>query len=1064
MGVSDLIKFTSGSQDKGINVFDPDISADITWDEDNTVNVSGGIRRGVGVRYGMAPLGGHSNTEVPTGSATNGIQRSEITSGAVGLTFRSSIFGIVPVTMAIYSGAYPKANRQFYVYLVGLDNTVPIISLDACISATLNSTVNESASSFTAGLAVSSYRQESPLVRRHKTELLNLPQATTPTATNMKTILSGITSRYWMPSAHISVSGKRIPYQWMLGTVTVDPDATHTPALSIWTSSSVAGTAPTIYCGAPSEIVTRENTENNSRLFSVYCLDSSLYKIDIQYFGTITNADTLSKVEYSSGTMYSAVTATKTGASTSYSSVKAAIVNDPGSFTNSRHDAVLFAGEIPLAAVYQDWLKAANGMMPQWVDLSSPGCIPRNGLSLDLFSNKPSGFVGSSESYGISQVGEDTGFLQLDATYDIGFSYYNKRLDYETNVIFGGQRTIATTDFESLSVAGPFGGGIDNLFEHFETTSLARNVPWEYSDSTAKTSTESGRGLSLNDYEIRFYYRNTGTTEWFPAGFFDAALLWFGYAWPTVGSVAAPIICRAPIGGLPGGQPNGFIDYSPLPKQRYICTTVFQQRAFWWSEKSMHFSNTNNIYAYPTGNITACSTGKWRGGIVHVRTNIAGQASRLVVFGDTAFVARFTGERTIQNVRISSDTVGQFEVDGSDFRMDYLCDSTAFSFRSAVVANGILYWWGPQGVYRDDGISEPKKISGGLEPTIFSYIDMARDNEVHCVYNKRTSEILWFYPPKVADSTYPTYGLAYNIENEEFYPFKMRCQVDSSQNIKLENDDTPDNVDGERILLHCRASTAATTQRTFYFDDLVLAGEQGPTREASIISFTTPTTGTRRLVLAGGSVGITAGGYAVNDLISVQNAKGYAPSLTLATDMIAKVTAINNASSYMDILLPTGASWDASATLTGQTAFPIYQMHPTTAGLHGITWSFLTNYWLPNGISEAYYWQYLYFLFRYLGIPTPTNAFTGLPQGEQLTLTYGSLVCRAALTDTLSLKNNSSGNCQIHHPLRNEGRAANGQALKYGLSGIHIGNPWTLEYMEAHCLKEQGFTLKEFEG
>ncbi len=119
---------------------------------------------------------------------------------------------------------------------------------------------------------------------------------------------------------------------------------------------------------------------------------------------------------------------------------------------------------------------------------------------------------------------------------------------------------------------------------------------------------------------------------------------------------------------------------------------------------------------------------------------------------------------------------------------------------------------------------------------------------------------------------------------------------------------------------------------------------------------------------------------------------------------------------------------------------------------------------MPDGLSNSWYFLYLYFLFKYTGIPTPTNVLTGLPTGAEVDLIYRSLVCTAALTDALRLRDNSAGHCQLHHPMRNQGRAASGQALKYALSGIHIGNPWTLEYQEAHCKKETGFTLKEFEG
>lgn len=1069
MSIPKLIKFPGGSQDKGLNNFEPAIDAEISWAND-TVNVTGGMRRGVGPRYGVAPLAGHSNTEAPAGTACNGLMKSEATSGGQGLVQRKTIYAVIPITMAPLPGAYPKTTHQYYVYLVGLTNS-STVTLDACVGAIFDTPFYEQAATLVAGLTASSYREQSPLLRQHKTELLNLPLTGTPTAADMQSILDqSAPVPYWLSSAHITVSGKRVPYQWMLaGNTGSTPDATTAPDLNLWSRAFSIGTTPTVLGGSPSEIITREFTSNIQRGLTVYCLDDDGYNLDMVYTKQITQANTFSVPAYAPAPAANYANLTgcvKIGASTAYGSVSAALINDPGSFTNSRHDAILMAGATPLAAIYQDWLVQTNGMMPRWVDLTTVGCTPRAGLSV--------GQIDSQQIFTTSfaQLGEDTlklgdtdsGVLRDGTTYDFGFSYYNKLIDFETNVAFGATKDVvgaAGEDFFSIFV--DFSStATDSVWKNFQTSQ--HWMPWEYSDSTARSSKETGRGEHLNDYELRFYFRETGTEEWLPAGKYDAAQYWFYGLWAPSSSKHGPILCTGPSGALPGGQPNGFVDYSPLPKQRYICTTVFQQRAFWWSEKSMHFSYSNNIYAYPTRNITAAPTGKWRGGIVHQRTSLSQQTSRLLVFGDVAYSARFTGVRTIQNVRISTTTVGQFEVDGSDFVMDYLCEGTAFSFRAAVVAEGVAYWWGPQGVYRDDGVTEAKKISWTLDPEIQSFIDSSRDSEVHCVYNKRSREIVWFYPPKVADTSFPTYGLVYNIDNEQFYPYKFRCQVDASQNLKVENDSTPANVAGERLLLHCRETTSSTVSRSYFFDEVVQAGEQGPARELTILTVATPSAGTRRLTFATGSIGVTAGGIAANDLVCIQNAKGYAPALTLADDMIAKVTAVNNASSYIDILLPTDAAFDASASLTGQTAFPIYQKKPAAAGLHGIIATLQTNYWLPNGVSESYYWQYLYFLFRYVGIPTPIDPFTGLPIGAPVDLSYRSLVCRAALTDTLKIRDNSVGHCQIHHPLRGEGRAASGQALAYGLSAIHIGNPWTLQYLEAHCSLETGFTLKEFEG
>lgn len=1066
MSTNDLTRFVFGTPDKTVDTFNQKITGNPTLD-DSTYNVTGGMKRGVGVRYSMAPLAGHSNTETPAANETNGLMRSEGITGD-GLTYRQAIYGIVPITMAPYDGAYPKANRQYYSYLVGLTYSSDL-SLDACLGATLVSSVNKQKSNLSAGLAQSSYRQESPLVRLHKTELLNLPLDTTPTAASMQAILKQVPGRWWMPIAQISVAGKRVPYQWMFARTTSTPDATTAPNLNLWGKQVSFGTNPTILGGSPSEIITREFVDNNQRLLSVYCLDDDGFPMELFYRKQITNANTASVPAYGSGSNYLALTAaTKGGASTSYANVAAAIVNDPGSFCNTRHEVVLIAGETPYAVVYQDWLQATKGMMPRWVDLTNPGCIPRAGLSIGttstVASSEPSGFAQSNQLI-LSVV---KGILRKDIQYDVGFSYYNKLLDYETNVVFGCS-FIPNSDLTSLSIPTWQGATENSAWEYMmDGGGLPHLMPWEWSDSNPIANVETGRGMHVNDYEIRFYYRESGIGEWLPAGSFDAAQLWF---FPFQDQGQDAYICQQPVGGLPGGQPNGFVDYSPLPKQRYICAVVSNQRAFWFSEKDFRFSLQNNILAYPVRNVVSSQTGKWRGGIAYSRQDKNNIQGSIIVFGDNGtWNGWFTGNKFVQNVRVSAQEVGQFPVDGSDFQLDYISDSTAFSHRSAIVVEGVAYWWGPQGVYRyEQGVGTPKKISLPLEASeyeqsIFNWVDMGRDTEVHCVYNRRSHEIVWFYPPKVTDVTYPTYGLVFNVENNTFYRYRFKCQVDASQQITLEKDDTPDGVDGERVLLHCRATASSTVQRTFFFDEVAQAGDQIPTRELSVISFTSPSTNVRRLTLAAGSVGINAGGIVAGGYLSFQNVKGYAPGLTLASDMIAKIIGVDNASNWIDIELPSGAVFDATATLTGQTAFPVYHRAEFGAGLHGIPWLYQTNYWLPDGLYQSWYWQYLYFLFKYKGIPQPRDPFHPT-EGElaRMSLTFES-TSGDAVTEVLSLINNTKDHCQIHHPLYNVERSANGQALKFSLSGIHIGDPWTFEYMEAHCEKETGFTLKEFEG
>jgi hypothetical protein len=1083
MSTNDLVRFVFGVPDKSIDNFNQKITGTPTLDS-STFNLTSGVKRGVGVRYGIAPLPGHNNTETPAANQNNGLQRSEITSGALGLTYRERIYGIVPLTMAPYDGSYPKTTKQYYAYIVGLDYGTDV-SLDVCLGSTLESGVYKQASTIVAGLQASSYRQESPLIRLHKTELLNMPLTATPVAADMQAILKGITEKYYIPYAQISVAGKRIPYQWMFGTASSSGNATTAPDVQLWraTLTSRSGysptTTPTVYGGLPSEMMTREFTDNNQRQLTVYCLDQYGFGMDLYYTKQITQANTQANPAYDTtlNNYINLTGATKLGASVAYSDVNAAVINDPGSYTNSRHNAILIAGETPIAVVYQDWLKATTGMLPRFVDLTNPGCNPRVGVStidpVVVYQPTPkssSFFDGSNVAVGTSE----TGILLQDFFYDIGFSYYNKLLDYETNVVYG--TTVQSILQNNFSVKlNSITTQYNNIFQDMPN---GYSVPWEYSNDIVYPAngpdpeSNKGRGFHINDYEIRFYYRQDGVGSWLPVEKFDAAQLWFFNRWESSGGGGYTFsICKSSdISAAIGGEPNGLVqDYSPLPKQRYICTLVFQQRAFWFSETDFRFSLQNNIYAYPLRNVVSSQTGKWRGAIEYSRLDQSNLQGSIIVFADNkTYSGWFTGRVRQQPTQISKDTLAQLDVDGSDFTLDFLCNATAFSYRAAVVAEGIAYWWGPQGIYSYEKGSTPQKISGVLESdieteSIFNYVDMGRDQEVHCVYNKRSSEIIWFYPPKVTDATYPTYGLVLNVETGRFYPFKFRCQIDSAQNISLENDTTPDGIDGERLLLHCREPNTSI-QRTYFFDEVAVAGDQGPGQQLSVISISTPATGQRRLTLASGSSGISANNISANDYISFQNVKGYAPALTLASDMIAKIVAVNNGSNYIDIEMPDGGELDATATLTGQTAFPIYHRGFDTIGVNGISYLYQTNYWLVDGLYQSWYWQYLYFLFKYSRIPQPIDPFHPT-QGllSRINLTFES-TSGDSQTDVINLINNTKGHCQIHHPLYNQERSANGQALRFALSGIYIGNHWTFEYLEAHCLPEGGFTLKEFEG
>lgn len=1063
MSNSDLEKFPGGTQDKGVNNFEPDIGAEITWDED-AVNMTTGIRRGVGPRYGMAPLPGQIYDAAPSGTQTNNFSYTSGTTASrilTGFADRGLFYKLIPLNMRTLTATGDDKPEQYYVWI--LTKTTGE-SIDAAISSTVSGGIFTQNSNLRAGLSQNSYSTLSGFTfyKLHKTELLNLPVGAT--STNMAVILyNGTTGLYpydysttFMPYCHVSVVGKRVPYFWMFCDTTTTPDATTAPNLNLWSKTASVGLNPVIQGGSPSEIITRVADPYLKRTLSVYCLDDDAFPISLYYNLQITKSNTAAVTGYGTGDNYTALTgATKTGSSTGYSTVQSACIYDPGSFTNSKHDAILLGGNFPRAIIYQNWLIAPNGMMPRWVDMSRPGCMPRDSVA-NIIGDASAFFDPTQLTQAV-----DGGILRNNTSYDFGFSYYNKLIDYETNVAFGKTESI-TADLSVMDIATSGATSAYSPWQLMQSSGNAHLMPWEYSASGAYSGGEDPRGMHVNDYEIRFYYRETGTAEWLPAGNVDAAKLWF-YPWGLQNQHFR--ICKTPVGGLIGGRPNGFIDYSPLPRQPYICVTHFSNRAFWWSDSTMYFSALNNIYAYPTGNSVVVPSGKWRGGIVHIRNNEVDQTARLVCFGDDTFVARFTGEKSSANVRISSTEVGQFEVDGSDFQINFLCDATAWSYRSAVVAEGILYFWGPQGIFRDDGTTTPIKISLPLEPDIFSFTDGIDTKRIHSIYNKATSEVIWFYPQagnplNIALNDQKTFGLIFNIENGRFYYAEWNARFDDSQLITVESDETTADIQGQRTIVNARNPTNSLFSTPFFLDSKCEAGDLNNQKMIYVTAISTPIAGRRTLTVDGIS-GLTSK-VAINDLISFNQTLAYAPSLTTATDMIAKVVSVSAGTIVIE--LPDGGDIDGTATLNTQNGFPIWHKAATGVGQNGITYAMPTNYWLPDGLSNSWFWLFLNFLFKYEGIPTPTNAFTGRPVGAEIDLAYRTLVCSGTQQDTrpLRLTNNSDGHCQILRPLQNIGRSANGQALKYALSGIHIGNPWTLEYLEAYCKKETGFTLKEF--
>lgn len=1046
-------QFNAGDLRLGVRVQTSEFDPTLTLDAEETVNISTGIESGWGPRQGMAPLPGHSDKETRTLPRCNGLANSEASAGGNGLLNRIGAYAIVPILMDPYDGTFPKVKKQSYLYLTGL-KPASTEYFDASFGAVQGGSLFKHTSDLASGLAESSYYQESPLQRRHKLEQLQLPL--TATSADVEKFLKKWTKRY-MSWSQIAIAGKRVPMQWMIGgKVGATPTSSNPPDLNLWTATFfdyLGSPTVTTFLGTPSEFITGNPAADSSRTVYYQALDANGDILDIYWRASITSANIASIPEYGPGAAYNGVTgATKTGVGTSFGQIVASLVNDPKAYTNSAYEAVLIAAERPLAIIVQDWLVNANGMKPQWFDLTDPTAVPRLFTTLIPASAFPYQNLWTL-------AGANTGVLRAFTTYEIGYSYYCKRLDYETNVQFGAQVEIDAGDNNSIDLTA--GLGLTNVLTtpYSAMRAIANHIPpWEYSSSKViPAQPEEPRLLHINDWELRFYYRELGTQEWLPGVFIDAAKYWFR-SWFFEAEFDNVRIASAPVAGPVGGRPGGFVDYSTLPKQQYLCSVIYKNRAFWFSEKSAHFSLQNNIFAYPAANSINATDGVWRGGIVHIQPGETFQTSRLVMFGSNAsYVARFTGVKQQVQVRVSADAVGEFELDGSDLVIDDLCDATAYSFRAAAVAEGVLYWWGQQGVYRDDGISSPVNVSRDqLEPRIFNLVDTTKIDEVHAVYNRQTKEIFWFYPPKTPDS-YVTHALVLNVNTGEFFPAKWRQKIDWAQTLKVERDDTASGHTGERIIVGARETASTENQRVYFLDQLQRSGDVGPKTDFVVKQISTPSAGVRRLMLATGFDATNLATIVAGDNIALQRTKAYATSLTAVDDMVALVNAVNVGSGFIDITLPAGATMDGAATLALPALyFPIWHSAAAGAGLNGITWKWKTRYWVPGGMDFWAHWIFIHMLYK-INLWKSTN-------GTSFDLTYRSPVSGSTSTNVLTLSDNSDGHYQVLTHLKIGVRSAQGQGLKLDMSGVHIGSEWVLQYLKAYATPIIADNLMEFEG
>lgn len=1076
----ELVKYSAGSLIKGIDVFQGNMTPELVFDWE-TYNLTTGINLGVGPRYGMAALPGHNTTGIV--GLLPGFMRAETTwdGAAHNDTLRTKIFGIVPLKLG-GSKTSIGTRSTYYVALVGYTEA-STIGAGTFFGAQLLSTGTgspvtyfEHSPQLYAGLPCT--------IDNASSGIANIPPIQTELAGTPITSANGhiylVTGKQYLSFSAATVTGPDVPAQWVFGSVVGgSQDATHPPDVGLWNivtgASTVNALIGSLSVGMIPEII-YGNYKNTPRGVMIYGLTKKAERL-IDWKATFGSPKNIYNpvgyletsiqephLAFYDGAIAGTVTASKVAGGTGYTNVTVCLVNDSEMKINSSYKAILVAtGASPIIVVLQDWARDIAGSMVQYVDPVNLRLEPPVQNTLDsvalaeymedgtpvktCFASFP-GFT-SGTAMGVSTFGmhvntPNTGILRAKTTYEFTYSIYNKRLNYETNVGVPAKFRTDTADFVGLCL---YSTAVDG-FGHTNANWVVDGTPYPplmpFPNLTNNKDT-----FHINHLEYRFYYRQLGTFEWLPALFIDAAKYWF---FPYFTSLVA---CSGAIGGLPGGQPGGFNDYSKLPADTYTCAVVFKNRAFWLSDKAGIFSMRNNFFAYPGRNSFALPTGSMKGAIVHAYPGEAEQSSRMVIFGtDGLYVGRFTGDLQEVPLQIGLNTVN-FGLDGSDFHIDPWTSNTAFSHRSAVVARGVLYYWGPDGFYSDGGVELPQKISEGLEPDIFTVYDTTTTDDIHCVYNDKTKEIYWFYVPKVADG-YATHAIIYDTRTGQFLRTKFVGKIDAADNVAIE---TAASTSGERVVLYSRATGATTIQRPYFFDHRNRSGDQRPTTDLAITKVTTPSTGRRRLTIGSDT---SLASVAVGDYITLDQVLDYAPSIAACDDMIAKVVAVSNGTTpkTLDILLPSTASMDAAADFTSankEQAFPVWHQAAATVGLNGIAWQLKSKYWMPGGANMSMYWMHLYLrfgvqLFKYI---------------DQLTigLQYRTPVSTALVTgNPIKIVDNSDGNCQVYRNMQPGDRGIEGQAMRYILSGNHIGHAWVLQWLEAHGNNQTFDFLKEFEG
>ncbi len=1084
MDIDNLEEFIAENLSRGVDSNKSDFDANFRYTLD-TLNLSCGIQAGIGPRYGVAPIPGHA-TQDSTGQTVTtdfaGQMLSELASpgmATASLTHRSRLFGMAKISFGSYADINTKIDA--YVWLIGHDMSGTLI-LDAVLNSNQDiagaNGITQVQPNFYQGLGAHTYFNSSA-ASSNSVILEYFPKNGTVDNSINSFLALPATTRF-LSFASLSISGQRYPYQWFVGRVITDPDNTHTGIPNFFQATSIAFAGTPIYGGISPEMVA-QNYRKGTRALTFYNLNED-YQLIRSYVYTDYNVVTGTYVSlpYDANTAGMVISVAATGtqdrwdgttgtAGWANSDAAAVLVNDPDLTIQSSYKAIVIAGNTkPYALVLQDWRRSPT-KFNQWIDLTKVGHgISSQATLRDVGGASPTPTQFYTESYvdytavgtiaqtstvvatcfstwplfvlgtklpnvtaGTTPGASDpqqvllgaanTGVLRANNVYEFTFAVFDKRLGFETNVGVPAKVQTGTDDFVAITL-------FNDVLENLATDTYEQNAPFNIGKLVVPPGLDDyflRTNADINYLELRFYYREWGSDTWLPALFIDAAKYFF---FPNHVHLYA---CTGDARGLPGGVPGGVIDHSPLPDEGYTSVISYRNRSFWFSKDSLRYSAFNNIFEYPIRNVVPIPQGEYRGGLAHVYPGQSEQSSRLLIYGTREiYTGRFTGNFLSRSVQLDQDNSVDVQLDGSDFVVDSWTTNTAFSYRSAVIAEGIHFYWGPQGIYMDNGVDVPQKITGDLEPDIFELYDSSATLEIFCVYSAQTREIIWFYPPLGGDGT-TTGLLIYDLPDSGFLPGRINCKVDNVQKLEVTKNDLNG---GDRTLIITRENGSTTIQRAQFFDFKSRSGDMTSGKEMLVKQVSTPSTGVRRFTLATGYAATPFSSLAVGDRISLDGIATYSGSPT-QSDVYAKVIA--KGVGTLDITLPASATLTA-ATYTYSTFFPLYVNRT-----HGFPWVIDPKYWVPRGMRYRAFWDYLYLLMKYQG-PVSDLELTALFE-------HRSATSPGYISQTLYLSDNSDGNCQIITPLEIGNENMDGAGIKMRISGTHIAYKWVLQYLSLYA-------------